>query len=126
VWALRIFKTKWFGRFAHKQDIDDGSLRRAIEQAERGKVDADLGGGVVKQRISRHNEGKSGGYRSIICYRRGERAIFVYGFAKNARENIDADETRAFKALAKQLLNYDAAAIEAAIKGGALQEVIKT
>lgn len=85
--ALRIFKTRWFGRFAHKQGIDDVSLRAAIKQAERGKIDADLGGGVVKQRISRPNEGRSGGFRSIICYRRGERAVFVYGFAKNAREN---------------------------------------
>lgn len=77
----------------------------------------------MKQKISRRNEGKSGGFRSIICYRRGERAVFVYGFAKNARENIGADETRAFKTLARELLSYDAAAIQAAITGGALREV---
>ncbi|MGF6226272.1 hypothetical protein QFZ27_000227 [Inquilinus ginsengisoli] len=76
----------------------------AITRAEKGQIDAELGGGVLKQRIARSGQGKSGGYRSIILYRKGQRAFFVYGFAKNERANIDANEEEAFKKAAKHVL----------------------
>jgi hypothetical protein len=65
---LRIFKTKWFVRFARKERISDGALIDAVERAERGLIDADMGGGVIKQRLARPSEGKSGGLRSIILF----------------------------------------------------------
>lgn len=74
---LRIFKTKWFVRFAQQNGIKDTVLCEAIANAEKGLIAADLGGGVIKQRIARPKEGKSGGYRSIILFRSGDRAIFV-------------------------------------------------
>lgn len=67
-------------------------------------MDADLGGGVIKQRIARPGRGKSGGYRTIIFFRRGERAIFAYRFAKRERANIDADEKKQFKEAALHVL----------------------
>ena len=97
---MRIFKTKTFARFARAAGIGDAALRKAVEGAERGLVDAELGGGVIKQRIAREGGGKSGGFRTIVLFRSGERAIFVHGFAKNERDNIDEDELRAFKMLA--------------------------
>jgi len=122
---LRIFKTKWFGRFARQQGIGDGALRDAIGQAEKGQIDADLGGGVIKQRIARPKEGKSGGYRSIVLFRSGDRAFFVYGFPKSARDNIRRDELKAFKVLASEMLGYDEAALKKALKSGAMVEVKK-
>ena len=104
---MRIFKNKWFTKFAKKEHISDEKLVEAIRNAEAGKIDADLGGGVIKQRIDREGEGKSGGYRTIILYRKGERAFFVYSFAKSERANIAKDELRAFKLLAKNLFKYD-------------------
>lgn len=80
---MRIFKSKWFARFSRKERITDAKLREAITDAERGTIDADYGSGVVKQRIARPDEGKSGGYRSIIVFRHGELSFFVYGFAKS-------------------------------------------
>ena len=74
---------------------------RVIGDTEAGLIDADYGGGVIKQRIARPNEGASGGYRSIILYRRGEKSFFVYGFPKNERANINRIEGREFKELAK-------------------------
>lgn len=120
---MRVFKTRWFVRFARQQAIDDESLCDAIARAERGLVDADLGGGVIKQRLARPHEGKSGGFRSIVAFRVGDRAFFVYGFAKSARDNIGADELKGFKKLAGQMLGYDDGAIAKAVKCGALLEV---
>lgn len=120
---MRAFKTRWFARFARRQGIRDGDLLAAVRRAEQGSIDANLGGGVIKQRIARQNEGRSGGYRSIVLFKAGDRAIFAYGFAKNARDNIDADELRAFRALAREMLAYHPAQISVAIESGALQEL---
>lgn len=73
--------------------------------AESGLIDADYGGGVIKQRIARLNAGKSGAYRSIILFRRGDKAFFVYGFSKSERENISKAEERDFKDLAKEVFS---------------------
>jgi len=78
-------------------------LAEAIARAEKGVLDADLGGGVIKQRLARPGQGRSGGYRSIIVFRKGQRAFFVYGFAKSDRENIDPDEVAEFRKSAKSL-----------------------
>lgn len=112
-------------RFARQQGIGDGALRDAIGRAERGQIDAELGGDVIKQRIARPKEGKSGGYRSIVLFRSGDRAFFVYGFPKNARDNIRRDELKAFKALAGEMLSYDDAALKKAVASGAVVEVRK-
>jgi hypothetical protein len=99
-------------------------LCRAIEDAERGLIGADLGGGVIKQRIARSGGGKSGGFRTIILYRTATRAIFVYGFAKNEQDNIHAEELVAFKLLASELLAYSDTAIRKAVANGTLTEVM--
>ena len=93
---MRAFKTKPFARFAAKEGIADVVLRDAIGRAEAGLVDADLGGGVIKQRLARPGQGKSGGFRNIVLFRRQAMAFFVYGFAKNDRDNIDRQELKAF------------------------------
>jgi len=93
---LRIFKNAWFSRFARRENIRDAVLIDAVARAERGIMDVDLGGGVIKQRIARPGQGKSGGYRSIILFRKGVDAFFVYGFAKSDRENIEDDELEKF------------------------------
>jgi len=101
---MRVFKNAWFERFARKQGIADEALLEAIARANRGLIDADLGGGVIKQRVARPGQGKSGGFRTIILYRTAERAFFVYGFSKNDRDNIDDNEEVAFKKAAGYVL----------------------
>jgi len=120
---LRIFVTRWFVRFARRERIAHADLREAVRRAERGLLDADLGGGVIKQRIARAHEGKSGGFRSIVLFRKGERAFFVYGFAKSARATIRPDELLGFKRLAAEMLGYDDAALARAGASRALEEV---
>jgi len=101
---VRIFSSRWFQRFARKEGIADAALREAVARAEKGQIDANLGGEVIKQRIPRPGHGRSKGYRTIILFRRGERAFFVYGFSKSQRANIDDDEERQFKEAAKHVL----------------------
>ena len=101
---MRLFKNAWFNRYASKQGIADRALQVAIERAEQGLIDADLGGGVIKQRVARPGQGKSGGFRTIILYRQAERAFFVYGFAKNDRANLDKNEEAEFKKAAEYVL----------------------
>ena len=120
---MRIFKSKWFAKFARKEHITDAKLCEAIENAEQGIVDADYGGGVIKQRIARPNEGKSGGYRSIVIFRRGELSFFVYGFAKNEQDNIDESDERDFKELAKIVLALSDAELKTLVDSGKYVEV---
>lgn len=120
---MRIFKTKSFERFAGREDIEDDALRDAVDRAARGLIDADLGGFVIKQRVARPGQGKSGGYRTIILFRHGDKAIFAHGFAKSDADNINKKELAAFRALAGEMLGYDDAKMAQALKAGALVEV---
>ena len=121
---MRVFKNKSFARFARKVQMTDAVLCAAIADASRGLVDADLGGGVVKQRVARQGGGKSGGFRTIILFRLRERAFFVHGFAKNEQDNIRDDELAAFKMLAAEMMAYDDDALARAVANGTLMEVM--
>jgi hypothetical protein len=120
---MKVFKNAWFARFARKQGIADQALLEAIKRVERGQVDADLGGGVIKQRLARPGQGKSGGFRTIILYCMAERAFFVYGFAKSDRDNIDADEAAMFKKAAGYVLGLSEAHLAELIGKGQFTEV---
>ena len=120
---MRLFKTKWFMRYARQERISDHSLLDAIERAERGLVDADLGGGIIKQRVARTGQGRSGGFRLLIGYRSGNLAVFLYGFAKNERENIEPDDLETLREIGIAWIEAKKEHLENAIKEGILTEV---
>ena len=120
---MRILKSKWFMRYARQERIDDDSLCDAIERAERGLVDADLGGGIIKQRVARAGQGRSGGFRLLIGYRSGNRAVFLYGFAKNERENITPDDLDTLREIGAAWLDAKYERLEYAINEGQISEV---
>ena len=120
---MRIYKSRWFDRFATKEGIADAVLREAVARAEKGQIDAGLGGEVIKQRISRPGQGKSKGYRTIIFFRRGATAFFMYGFAKSHRANIDAAERQQFKEAAKHVLALTEKHVAELLKRGDFVEV---
>jgi len=120
---LSVYKGRAFVRFAKKARITDADLWKAAQLANEGLIDADLGGGVIKQRIARAGEGKSGGSRSIILFRKGDRAVYVYGFEKKDLGNIDRRELEAFRELAEVILGYTDAEISQRVKDGALFNV---
>ena len=120
---MRIFMTKWFARYCRHEHISDTSLLEAISRAERGLIDADLGGSLIKQRVARQGKGRSAGYRVIIAYRAKGRAVFLFGFAKSEMENIAANQLAVARDIARKLLAADDQEIAQTIEDGELQEV---
>ncbi len=120
---MTAYLTKAFARFAGKAGLDDAALLDAARAVAEGRFDADLGGGVFKQRVARPGGGKSGGFRTIILFRLGGHGFFVHGFAKNEKPNITAKETRALKKLADTLLALSDADIDTAVKAGELKAI---
>jgi hypothetical protein len=120
---MRLFATKWFTRFARGERISDDALCEAIERAERGLIDADLGRGLIKQRVARPGQGRSGGFRVLVAYRRGARAMFLYGFAKRERDNIRPDQLAAWQSRAQEILAASDGVIERNVADDNLREV---
>jgi len=97
--------TKWFKKWARKARLTDENLLESIDNLEKGLSVADLGGNIYKVRVQRPGKGKSSGFRTIIAYRCEEKAIFLYGFSKNEKSNIDKTELNYFKKLGNDLLS---------------------
>ena len=120
---MKIFLTRWFQRWARREGLADAALCNVVEELNQGFVEANLGGGLYKKRVALPGRGKSGGTRTLIAFRRADAAFFIYGFAKNQRDNITPRELAALKALASELLRYDDAQRQQATTGGILKEI---
>ena len=120
---MRIFKTKSLSRFAKRERISDARLRLTIDDAQRGLIEADLGGGIIKQRVAREGEGKRGGYRMLVAFRHDDLAIFVFGFAKKDVENIDESQLTTLREIAAFWFAADRMKIDQAVRDGTLVEV---
>ena len=120
---MQVYKTRGFARFARRERIKDDKLCEAVARAESGLIDADLGDGVIKQRLPRQGQGRSGGFRVIVVYRTSTRTVFIDGFAKNDRDNIDDDDLARFRELAGEFLGHSANTVQMLIEAGAWIEV---
>lgn len=120
---MKVFKNAWFGRFARKEKISADALLDAVKRAENGQIDADLGGGVIKQRIARPGKGKSKGYRTIVLFRKSEKSFFVYGFAKSELSNVGEAEEEQFKKMAKYVLALTDEQLSELVASGQFEEV---
>ena len=122
---MRVFKGKQFSRWAAGEAIADADLCKAAAEAFAGQYDADLGGYLFKKRVARRDGGKSGGYRTILGFRKSdsERIFFLYGFPKNVRPNITARERSALSATAAALVDADDRQIDALKAKGAIMEL---
>lgn len=94
-----------------------------MQRAESGLIDADLGGGVIKQRVARPGKGKSGGYRTLILFRQGDRAIFAFGFAKSAQANISKADLALLKDAAVESLGWTGAELDRLVASAKLVEI---
>jgi hypothetical protein len=120
---VKKLKTKWFTKWAKKNDVSDKYLNEAVQNIESELSAVNLGTNIYKVRISRKGSGKSGGFRTILVFKASERAVFLYGFAKNEQDNISKSELAMFKKLGKDLLLLNQQELETAIKSNALQEI---
>ena len=115
--------TKQFAKWASKQKIPENELATALAEVQAGIFEANLGGHIYKKRIPFEGQGKSGGGRTIICYKKEDRAIFIHGFAKNEKENLSKKELHVFKEFSKILLGLSPEGIDLAIENGDFIEV---
>lgn len=108
-----------------KTGLSDAALCEAVAEMSQGLIGAELGGGVVKKRVPLPGRGKSGGARTLVATNRGDRWFFLYGFAKNERDNLPADELEALQRVAADLLRLSPADLSAGVEAGALQEICR-
>lgn len=119
----RVLKTRHFSRWMRKTELTDPALCAAVLEMERGLIDADLGGGVVKKRVALPGRGKSGGVRTLVATNKGNRWFFVFGFEKAERPNVTAKELEALQKIAADLLKLTSKDIDAHVEFGELQEI---
>lgn len=100
-------KTKWFNKWSEKNIITDAKLLKVIDAISNNLGIVDLGGNLYKVRIAKTGQGKSGGFRTLVVFKESDRAIFLYGFSKNEKDNLDKEELKYFKKLGKDLLGID-------------------
>ena len=99
---IKIYKHRDFFKWANNENISDDLLKQVVFELEQGSFGAKLGRYLYKKRVARIGTGKRGGYRTLIAFRSQDKAIFIYGFAKNVKPNVTWKE----KCLVKELANY--------------------
>lgn len=122
---MRVFLNKQFSKWAADEGIDDETLIETAEKAFAGEVDADIGGYLFKQRVAREDGGKSGGYRTILCFRKANdsRIFFLHGFPKSNKGNISSKEEKALKKIAKSLVDLSNEQVEGLKAKKAIREL---
>jgi hypothetical protein len=120
---VSIYKTRSFARWVKREGLADRDLCDAVVEMQKGLIDARLGGGLIKKRVARSGRGKRGGYRVILASNLGDRWVFMFGFAKNERDNVDDDELRLMKRLASAFLEMDDRMLKQALTSGEILEI---
>ena len=115
---MECFKYRHFASWAKSERITDVELKNALSEINAGLVDADLGNGLLKKRVAKKGQGKRGGYRMLLAFKQGYRTFFIYGFAKNQRENITNKERQIYRKLAEIYLALDDGEIEKLVRSG--------
>jgi len=96
----------------------------AISEIDKGLGIVDLGSDLYKVRIAK-NKGKSGGYRTIIIFRKGFRSLFIHGFEKSKVDNISDRELSIFKKNAKDFLEYSELEVKRMLELGEILKLEK-
>jgi hypothetical protein len=121
---MKVYKTRWFSRWAKSESVSDKALLNAMSEMTNGLVGSDLGGSVFKKRVALPGRGKSGGSRTLVAYNKGDAIFFIYGFAKNDKENIHIKELQTLKLLASDLLKYTESHLKVLVTNKELVEII--
>ena len=118
-----ILKRKDFARWQASEKLPDSALCRAVREMVDGLIDAELGGFLYKKRVARPGGGKSGGYRTLLSAKIGDRYVFLHGFPKSDKANITQGEKKALQFAGKVFLELSGQALSQALKSGVLLEV---
>jgi hypothetical protein len=121
---MKRLMTREFSKWADKYGVTVADLVKVLDEVESGIFDADLGGHVLKKRVRFQGQGKRGSGRTIICFKKDHRAIFVHGYAKNQKASVSKKELEAFRRVAEILLNLSPDQVENSIRTGTFIEVV--
>ncbi len=100
---MKLYLPPSFQRQSLKEGLTDEDHKTAIRRAEKGLIDADLGGRLIKQRIPRSGQGAARGFRAVFFYKRGEMAVALHMFSKSCKGNLSRGELDAYLKLARVL-----------------------
>ncbi len=117
---MKKLSTKWFKKWSKKVNLSNQDLLETIQNLEAGFSVSELGGNLFKVRAKRKHSGKRSGFRTIIVLKSGEKAIFLYGFGKNEKENISKSDLKNLKKLGHDLISLDSKQLKVAISKGIL------
>lgn len=120
---VSVIKRKDFDRWQAGERLPDSALCKAVEEMEHGLIDADLGGFLYKKRVARPGSGKSGGYRTLLSARIGQRYVFLHGFPKSEKANITLAEKTALQFAGKVFLELSGNALSKVLRSKVLLEV---
>lgn len=98
------YKTKRFARWAKSERLSDENLDHALEEMERGLTGDSLGSYIFKKRVALAGRGKRGGARTIVIFKQGDVALFVYGYAKNDKADLTNREEEQLRIFAKSFM----------------------
>ncbi len=120
---MRTFKIKVFSKWAKKAGLSDEALKKALEEIDQGLFEADLGRHLFKKRIAKSGQGKRGGYRTIVLFKKNQTAFFLYGFEKNKKSNLSKQELEGYKMLSDDLLKLKSEELAKGVEQGLFLEV---
>ena len=120
---MNRLSTKWFNRWSKKVKLSNQNLLDAIIDLEAGLSTVGLGGHLFKVRVKGNHSGKSSSYRTIIAFKTEDIAIFLFGFRKNEKDNINKTELRYFKKLADDLFSLNSKQLLTAISTKVLYDL---
>lgn len=103
---MNAFESRWFKKWSKKNGLKKVDLLDALKRTINGSGVVNLGGYIYKIRIAKNGQGRSGGFRTILIFKKGKRSLFIYGFEKNDQDNIDKGTLADYKKFAVTLLNY--------------------
>lgn len=119
----RIYRTRSVTRWMERERLKDGDVVKAVREMAAGLIDADLGGGLLKKRVPLPGRGKRGGARLAVMVDGCGRWIFLFGYAKSERSDLDREEWAGLRDLGVSLFSLDEAGWNLAVKRGILTEV---
>lgn len=120
----KFYKTLYFERWQYKNKLSDKALLTAIDEINNGLFEANLGSNVYKKRIAGAGKGKRGAYRTIVASKVGDKAFFLYGYAKNRKATINDKELKAYRSIASTLFAINDAQLISLLNKNELYEVI--
>lgn len=120
---MRNFVTAALSKAAAKHRISDEKFVAAAERVRAGNATADLGGGLFKERIAREGQGRSGGYRTVLCLRDSRDTLFFSIFAKKRQANLTKKELEAARKFAGEFRKLTEQDLQKEIDEGMIREL---